>query len=73
MQLLNKQDRRCALSGVLLTPASAVIDHIIPVSQGGTNHLSNLQWLHADVNRAKGTLNQAEFLAVCRKVAAYQS
>ena len=73
MGLLKKQEFRCALSGVPLTPQTAVIDHIIPVSSGGGNELSNLQWLHKDVNRAKSVLTQDEFMRICRQVVAYQS
>jgi|GEM_PF-2568511 len=73
MGLLKNQGFRCALSGVSLTPCTAVIDHIIPVSVGGTNELHNLQWLHRDVNRAKSVLIQDQFIKICRQVVAYQS
>lgn len=72
MALLEKQEYRCALSGRKLTPKTAVIDHITPASKGGGNEIENLQWLHKDVNRAKGTLSQEEFIRVCRMVVAYQ-
>lgn len=70
-QLLRTQDFRCALSGVKLTPSTSVLDHIEAMSTGGTNQIENLQWLHVDVNRAKGTQSQEEFIAMCRRVAAY--
>jgi 5-methylcytosine-specific restriction endonuclease McrA len=73
MQLLKQQAYRCALSGIELTPETAVIDHKIPVSRGGGNEIENLQWLHEDVNRAKGVLSQDQFLKVCRLVSQYTS
>lgn len=30
-----------------------VVDHIVPLSQGGTNELSNLRVICADCNRAR--------------------
>lgn len=71
MQKLEQQDYRCALSGVHLTPSNAALDHIVPVSEGGTDDVENLQWLDKIVNRAKSTLSQDEFIEMCRRVAAY--
>jgi hypothetical protein len=39
-----------------------------PRANGGTHVLENVQWLHKDVNRAKGTLSQVEFITLCRRV-----
>ena len=71
LNLLRKQNYRCALSGRQLTPDSAALDHILPISRGGEHHIKNAQILHKDVNRAKGTLTNEEFLAMCREVVAW--
>ena len=45
----------CALCGNRIMPmAAASIDHIIPLSRGGTNHNRNLQLAHAVCNQRKG-------------------
>ena len=71
MQLLKRQSFRCALSGVELSPETARLDHITPVSQGGSDEISNLQWLHVDANTAKGTMAQDQFILMCRRVSGY--
>ena len=70
-QMIVAQDYRCALSGEQLEPQTATLDHKIAVCNGGTNDKDNLQWLHADVNRMKGSLSQDRFLELCRKVVAW--
>lgn len=40
----------------------ACIDHIIPISAGGTNDLHNLQWISEEANRAKGTMTHEQFI-----------
>ena len=72
-KLLETQSYRCALSGMLLTPAVAALDHVIPVSQGGDHAIYNVQVLHKDVNLAKGTLSQDAFIAICRDVSRHLS
>jgi len=69
MSLLQLQQFRCALTGVMLTPEIARCDHIAPVSDGGTNQLENLQWVTEDVNKAKGVMSQDAFIAMCIQVA----
>jgi hypothetical protein len=69
--ILEMQDYKCALSGKRLTPEIAVLDHKIPLSRGGTNDASNLQWLDKEVNRAKGSMDCDEFVAMCKAVARY--
>lgn len=68
-KLLEVQGYKCALSGVRLEPKSSELDHKIPLSRGGTNKLGNLQWLERNVNRAKGSMDNEEFIAMCKQVA----
>ena len=35
-------------------PMCGVVDHIVPVANGGTNDPSNLQWVHKRCNESKG-------------------
>lgn len=71
--LLESQEFRCALSGVALTLQETQLDHIHPVKDGGSHNLDNLQWLDAEVNRAKGTMSNEAFISMCRRVAAWNS
>jgi len=68
--LLESQGYKCALTGVELTPATAACDHIVPVSRGGQNRIENVQIVTADVNRAKGSMTNDEFVAMCAMVLA---
>lgn len=71
LDLLDAQDYRCALSGRVLEPANAAMDHVLPVSRGGRHSIENIQLLEKAVNRAKGTMTNDEFLAMCRDVVAW--
>ncbi len=73
LELLERQERRCALTGRALAPETASLDHIIPVSAGGAHDMSNVQILHRDVNTAKHTLSQDDFVMICREVVAHAS
>jgi len=68
IRLLERQGHRCALSGWPLTPQTAALDHIVAVTRGGLHRLDNVQVLHRDVNRAKYTLTNEEFIALCGAV-----
>lgn len=70
-RLLESQSYRCALTGRHLQPEDASLDHIVPVSRGGPHLLENVQVLHTAVNRAKGTMTTADFVTLCREVAAW--
>jgi 5-methylcytosine-specific restriction endonuclease McrA len=65
--LWHKQRGRCALTGKRLN-RTAELDHIIPVSKGGKNEPSNLQWLAPEINQCKNDLTDAEFIAICKQV-----
>lgn len=68
-QLLEQQGYKCALSGLTLEPDTAALDHVVPISAGGSDMADNLQWVHRDVNRMKGTMDQGEFLRLVRLIA----
>jgi hypothetical protein len=70
--LITRQEYRCALSGIELTPDDAEIDHVIAVKDGGSHDVSNLQVLHVIVNRMKGTISNDEFIRWCRLVSENQ-
>ena len=71
LNLLAAQHYRCALTGRVLEPANAAMDHMLPVSRGGRHLIENIQLLEKSVNRAKGTMTNEEFLAMCRDVVAW--
>ena len=66
--LLDRQQYRCALTGRKLTPSCATLDHRTPLSRGGEHDLSNIQILDKQINVAKGTMTQVEFIQVCHEV-----
>lgn len=71
LHVIEKQSERCALTGRHLVPEDATLDHNLPTSRGGKHTLDNIQILHRDVNRAKSTLTNDEFIALCREVVAW--
>jgi 5-methylcytosine-specific restriction endonuclease McrA len=73
LRLLEWQQHRCALTGRTLTPETASLDHIMPVSCGGEHVMENAQVLHKDVNRAKTTMSNDEFIHLCREVVDHTS
>lgn len=68
LSLLEQQAFRCALTGRRLEPETAALDHVVPVSRGGEHRIDNTQVLERTVNRAKGTLTNGEFIALCSEV-----
>lgn len=68
IRLLEYQQYRCALTNRELTPEKASLDHIIPVTLGGEHTIENVQVLHKDVNRAKGSFTNEKFIGICQDV-----
>ena len=68
-QRLKQQQYRCALSGVVISPDCASLDHIIPLSKGGTHTIDNVQIVHPVVNALKGTMSQLEFMTWVQLIA----
>lgn len=72
LKLIERQQFRCAVSGRELTPASASLDHIVPLSRGGSHRIENLWVVDQQVNAAKGTLTVEELLQLCSDVIRHQ-
>lgn len=68
LKKLEQQGNRCALSGEPIDDKNSEIDHIIPVSRGGSSEIENLQWVTRKINRMKHTMTNEEFVEVCRAV-----
>ena len=77
-ELFLKQDRKCALSGELLTMwgkingkyiGTASLDRI-DSSKGYIE--GNVQWIDKKLQHIKRNLTDSEFIAICKKVATYQ-
>lgn len=67
--MIERQQYRCAGTGVELKPESASLDHKKPRSLGGTNDIDNLHIIHDSLNRAKADMNWPDFVAMCHAVA----
>ena len=64
-QLIEKQNYKCAYTGLVLTPAvDASVDHIIALSTDAEqyNKIENLQWVHSAINRMKNNHTEEDFL-----------
>ena len=62
-QLFGRQEGICAGCRVAFPFRNMTIDHIVPQSKGGTDHIDNLQLLCGACNSLKGNRDQARFLA----------
>ena len=61
--LYGRQEGVCAGCRVMFPFRNLTVDHVVPQSKGGSNHLDNLQLLCAACNSMKGTRSQEEFIA----------
>lgn len=55
----------CYLCGGNVEWGEAEVDHIVPVSKGGSGEVENLRWTHRECNRAKGSFTLDELAAFC--------
>lgn len=69
-QILEDQEYLCYLTGVNLTPETAELDHIIPISKGGHPiDARNVGFLDTVVNKMKGSMELSEFIQWCKMIA----
>jgi 5-methylcytosine-specific restriction endonuclease McrA len=57
----------CQICDKELSKETATVDHIVPVSQGGTNVIENLQPLCRSCNSRKGTYSMEEMFILVEK------
>lgn len=60
----------CALTGrkIDILKDDYHLDHIIPVSKGGSNELDNMEFVIPEANNAKSDLTLEEFVCLCKEV-----
>lgn len=73
MDLVESQKFRCSLSGRVLTPETASLDHVVPLGRGGAHDISNVSVVDHQVNSAKGTMTVDEFVKLCQDVTDHQT
>ena len=69
-RILKAQKYRCFLTGRPLTPSDGSVDHLVPLSRGGSQDVSNLRLVTRGANHAKSNLLLQEVVARCRDVVA---
>ena len=67
--LFGRQEGRCGGCKTEFPFKLFEVDHVIPSSIGGTDHMENLQLLCSHCNRVKGTRDQAYLMARLKKFA----
>ena len=69
LDLWNEQQGRCKILGVKLIPGkTASLDHILPISKGGTNKKENLQFIHIALNCMKQDQTPNEFNLLLKQI-----
>ena len=67
--LFREQKGKCPYTGKLLTlGVDTSLDHIIPKSRGGSEEISNLQWVYYQVNFMKQDMLNQEFISLVQLI-----
>lgn len=69
LEQLEKQEFRCYFTGDSLSPETASVEHLQPLSKGGQTEIGNVVWVRKEVNIAKGSLSESDFIRLCNAVA----
>ena len=67
-KIAKKQKLQCALTGDILDRKNISLDHIVPLSKGGKNIVSNVRLVTKDANFMKNSHSDEELLELCKKV-----
>lgn len=71
-KIAKKQKLICPFTGHKLTKENMSVDHILPVSKGGSNEPSNIRLIHKWVNLMLGIHNDKDFFEMCQTILDYQ-
>jgi 5-methylcytosine-specific restriction endonuclease McrA len=63
-RLMSSRKRNCYYCGIVLSRKTATIDHIVPLSKGGSFALDNLALCCKPCNQSKGNMDCVEFMAI---------
>jgi len=66
--LLKRQRMLCGLTGRRLNRDNISLDHIIPLSKGGSNEPSNLRFVHIDANTFKMDMDDSDLLILAKDI-----
>lgn len=64
----DKSNGICAICGKPISKYSYTIDHILPLSRGGTNVVENLRAVHGSCNKVKGNFTDDEMNILVRNI-----
>lgn len=71
--IARRQRLICPLSGLFLTRKTISLDHIVPISQGGSHSAENIQLVHVIINKMKLNHSDQEFIDMCKRITAFTS
>lgn len=69
--IAKKQRLLCPFTGIKFTSDNISVDHIVPLSKGGSNHVDNIRLVHNMVNRMRLEYSDDDFIQMCHKISDY--
>lgn len=73
IDVYSKNKGCCSICGEFVRPDEFTIDHIVPLSKGGSNDISNLQCCCRRCNELKANMQKDDFFRTMRKVFFHQA
>lgn len=67
-QVYNRQGGKCSMCGDKINYLNITVDHVIPISKGGTNTLDNMEAMCYTCNQMKRDHMKSDFLKHIEKI-----